>query len=90
MGTVDLATAVTRLPGAPQFVQAEGGPTLNAALAAADLIDEISLTTSPQVIGGRGERVTAHAPALAHRFDLVSLCEDEGFLFARYVRRREP
>ena len=88
-GVVDLAAAITRLPGAPQFVQAEGGPTLNGALAAADLIDEVNLTTSPQVIGGHGDRVTAQAPPLIHRFDLASLCEDEGFLFARYVRRRE-
>jgi riboflavin biosynthesis pyrimidine reductase len=88
-GSVDLAAAITRLPGAPRFVQAEGGPTLNGALAAADLIDEINITTSPQIIGGRGERVTAQAPPLSHPFDLAALCEDEGFLFARYLRRRE-
>lgn len=87
-GALDIATAITRLPGDPRFVQAEGGPTLNAALAAADLVDEINLTTSPQIIGAAGSRVTAGAPALSQRFDLVDLCEDDGFLFSRYVRRR--
>jgi riboflavin biosynthesis pyrimidine reductase len=88
-GTVDLTAAITRLPGSPRFVQAEGGPTLNGALAAADLLDEINITTSPQVIGGRGERITAAAPPLSQRFDLVELCEDDGFVFSRYARRRQ-
>ncbi len=88
LGSVDLAAAVTRLPGSPRFVQAEGGPTLNGSLAAADLVDELNITTSPQVIGGRGERINAGAPALSRRFDLLELCEDDGFVFARYVRHR--
>ena len=88
-GTVDLTAAITRLPGSPRFVQAEGGPTLNGALAAADLLDEINITTSPQVIGGHGERITAGAPALSQRFDLLEVCEDDGFVFSRYVRRRQ-
>lgn len=86
VGELDLAAAIRALPGDPAFVQAEGGPSLNGALAACDLIDEINLTTSPQMIGGAGPRVTSDAPPLSHRFHLVHLLEDDGYLFSRYVR----
>ena len=87
-GEIDLAAALLHLPGAPTIVQAEGGPSLNAALAAADLVDEMNITTSPQVVGGAGARITQGLPATGQRFDLVQLCEDDGFLFSRYIRRR--
>lgn len=89
VGGVDLAAALRQLPGSPRVVQAEGGPRLNGALAAADLIDELNITTSPQFVGGDGTRITTHMPAAGQRYDLVQLCEDDGFLFSRYVRRRE-
>jgi len=88
VGDLDLDLALRRLPGAPRFVQVEGGATLNGALTQADLIDEINFTTSPQIVGGSGTRVTKGAPSTSHRFDLVGLYEDDGFLFSRYVRRR--
>ena len=87
IGEIDLATAVTRLPGGPAFVQAEGGASLNGALAAADLLDEINITTSPIVVGGDGARATSHAPQLDRRYRLAHLIEDDSFLFSRYVRR---
>ncbi len=83
---LDLRGALSQLD--VDFVQAEGGSGLNAALAAADLIDELNLTISPVVSGDDGPRLTAGAPALLHRMDLVHLLEDDGFLFTRYVRRR--
>ncbi|MCU1396461.1 MAG: hypothetical protein JWM34_4889 [Ilumatobacteraceae bacterium] len=89
VGEIDLATALCRLPGDPRFVQAEGGPSLNGALAAIDVIDEANITTSPQIVGGDGARITSHVDALSQRFDLVQLCEDDGFLFSRYERRRQ-
>jgi riboflavin biosynthesis pyrimidine reductase len=89
VGDLDLDLAVRNLPGAPRFVQVEGGATLNGALTQADLIDEINLTTSPQIVGGDGSRVTKNAPPTSRRFDLFQLCEDDGFLFSRYVRRRD-
>jgi len=90
IGSLDLAGALARLGEAMQadFVQAEGGAALNAALAEADLIDELNLTISPVISGGDGPRLTAGAPALLHRMDLAHLLEDNGFLFTRYVRRR--
>lgn len=89
VGELDLAAALLQLPGSPVFVQAEGGPSINGALAAADLIDELNLTTSPQFVGGDGKRITADMQAVGQPYDLVQLCEDDGFLFSRYVRHRD-
>ncbi|MEX0847069.1 MAG: dihydrofolate reductase family protein [Ilumatobacteraceae bacterium] len=85
---VDLALALGQLDAS--FVQAEGGAMLNAALFAADLIDELNLTISPVISGGDGPRLTAGAPPLLYRMDLQHVLEDDGFLFTRYTRRRSP
>jgi riboflavin biosynthesis pyrimidine reductase len=89
---VDLAVAVatidTIVPGA-RHVQAEGGPTLNASLLAADLIDELDLTTSPRMAGGDSPRLTNHAPAVDTRFALAHLLvDDESYVFTRWLRDR--
>jgi len=85
-GDLDLAAAVAQLDA--EFVQAEGGASLNGLLTAADLIDELNLSLSPQIVGGEGQRVTTKAPPVAHRMDLAHVLEHDGFLFTRYVRRR--
>jgi len=86
-GTVDLADALTHFHDA-HVVQAEGGPTINGLLAAADLLDEVNLTVSPLLVGGDGPRVVHHAPPVRHRLHLSEVCEaDDGFLFTRYTRR---
>jgi riboflavin biosynthesis pyrimidine reductase len=64
-------------------VLAEGGPTLNAQLAAAGLLDEMCLTVSPDVIGGHAKRVLDGAASVTS-WTLTSLCEQDGFLFLRY------
>jgi riboflavin biosynthesis pyrimidine reductase len=83
---VDLVEAVEAL-GARGFraVLSEGGPILNAQLAAAGLLDELCLTLSPLLVGGDAKRLLAGPllpgpPALR----LVSACEEDGFLFLRY------
>jgi len=83
-GELDLAGALGQLDVG--FVQAEGGPGLNGALLDADVIDELNLTISPQLAGGNGSRVVSHAVATSRRMRLAHLLEDDGFLFARYVR----
>lgn len=83
-GGVDIAAAIGQLDA--DVVEAEGGSTLNGLLAAADLIDELNLTISPQISGGAGPRMTSGAPALSHRMTLAHVLEDDGFLFTRYVR----
>ena len=86
VGDVDIAAAIAQFDA--RVVQAEGGSTLNGLLAAADLIDELNLSISPQMNGGAGPRVTSGAPALSHRMTLAHVLEDDGFLFTRYLRAR--
>lgn len=86
---VDLAAAVASLGAiAPDLavVQAEGGSTLNGSLLAADLIDEINVTTAPLAIGGRGPRL-ATGTDVEHRYELRQLLlDDDGYTFARWCR----
>jgi riboflavin biosynthesis pyrimidine reductase len=84
VGSLDLARALGQLDA--DFVQAEGGATLNGALAAADLIDEMNLTISPQIAAGDGPRVTGGAEQVSRRMHLVHVLEEDGFLFTRYLR----
>jgi riboflavin biosynthesis pyrimidine reductase len=89
---LDLELALHRLDSivaGVRYVQVEGGPTLNGALLAADLIDELDLTMSPRLVGSDSPRVTSAAPALDARFALAHLlADDEHFLFGRWVRWR--
>jgi riboflavin biosynthesis pyrimidine reductase len=84
VGELDMAGALAQLD--VDFVQAEGGATLNGALAAADLIDELNLTISPQIAGGDGPRVTGGAEQVSRRMQLAHVLEEDGFLFTRYLR----
>ena len=89
-GQVDLRAAMVALGelGA-QHVLCEGGPSLNGALADADLIDEICLTVSPLLASGDAKRILAgHDLAAPLEFELRSLIEEDGFLLARYRARR--
>ena len=67
----------------------EGGPSLLAGLVAADLVDELCVTTSPYVVGGDAGRIV-HGPAIPSKqpWTLDGLCEDDQFLFARWRRPR--
>ncbi|MFF5023485.1 pyrimidine reductase family protein [Streptomyces collinus] len=65
----------------------EGGPRLLGQLVAADVLDELCLTVAPMLTAGDAQRI-AGGPAVAvpRRFELVSLLEEDGFLFSRYRR----
>jgi riboflavin biosynthesis pyrimidine reductase len=65
----------------------EGGPRLLGQLVAAGVLDELCLTVSPMLTAGDAQRI-AGGPSVGvpHRFALVSLLEEEGFLFSRYRR----
>ena len=69
-------------------VLCEGGPTLNGALLDADLVDEVDLTVSPQLVGGDALRLVAGARPTTRRLALAHLWHDgdDDLLFARYVR----
>ena len=60
-------------------VLCEGGPTLLGSMYAAGVVDELSLTWVPQVVGGTGPRIT-HGPDLALRLRPRLLLEDRGTL----------
>lgn len=71
-----------------RVVLAEGGPSLNAQLIAADLVDEWNLTIAPLLGGGQAKRPAqgverADAPAAMH-LDRVWLADQ--LLFCRWLR----
>ncbi|MGW1157935.1 pyrimidine reductase family protein [Streptomyces sp. NPDC002519] len=65
----------------------EGGPHLLGQLVTAGVLDELCLTVSPTLTAGDAQRI-AGGPSMAvpKRMRLVSLLEEEGFLFSRYCR----
>jgi 5-amino-6-(5-phosphoribosylamino)uracil reductase len=65
----------------------EGGPRVLAQFAAADVLDELCLTVSPLLVGGDAPRIMNGPGVLPPaRFRPLSILEEDGFLFARYVR----
>lgn len=85
---VDLGDALRSLRemGA-RVVLVEGGPSLNAQLLGADLVDELCLTIAPLLVGGTSSRIVAGAqtrPPVG--LDLARVLTAEGLLFLRYVR----
>jgi riboflavin biosynthesis pyrimidine reductase len=84
---LDLTASLDRLAGEgrPRLL-CEGGPGLHRALLAAGLVDELSLTLAPVVVGGQGLRSTS-GPALDGPlpFELAfALHGDDGTLFTSY------
>ncbi|MFY1679341.1 pyrimidine reductase family protein [Streptomyces sp. WMMC905] len=66
----------------------EGGPRLLGRFVADGVLDELCLTMSPTLTGGDARRITSGPPIAApRRLGLVSLLEEDGFLFGRYRRR---
>ncbi|MFJ4713978.1 pyrimidine reductase family protein [Streptomyces sp. NPDC088785] len=67
----------------------EGGPRTLGRFIAGGVLDELCLTVSPTLTAGAAQRI-AGGPALPvpERFELLSLLEEDGFLFTRYGRRR--
>ena len=83
-----LVADITRdLPG--EVCVLEGGPSLNAQMLAADLVDEVCLTVAPRFPAGTVGRL-AHGPlAGLEPWDLAHVAEHDGFIFLRYLRNRE-
>jgi riboflavin biosynthesis pyrimidine reductase len=93
---VDMAAAVTALRGLGYArILCEGGPTLLGQLAAAGLIDELCLTTSPLLANGQAGRIVRTGSAagtragaatdLPKQLSLAHLLSDDSFLFSRYL-----
>ncbi|HEY3438866.1 MAG TPA: dihydrofolate reductase family protein [Actinotalea sp.] len=87
-GTVDLARVRTTLvaAGLPAILT-EGGPSLLGTLLAAGLVDELCLTTSPQLVGGPAPRPVAGIGWLSPpaRLGLAHLLHCEGVLLGRWL-----
>lgn len=84
-GRVDLAAALAALGERGLLrVLCEGGPSLNAQLLAADLVDELFLTVTPVLLGGDALRVVEGVPAPRRDLELVSLHHHAGELVLRY------
>lgn len=84
---VDVARALDALAERGlRRVSCEGGPTLLAQVAAAGRLTELSLTVSPLLVGGAQMRVLT-GPSLVPPvgLSLLSVIEDDGFLFLRYA-----
>lgn len=84
---VDLAGAVDVLTDSGRGrLLCEGGPKLLAAMLAAQRLDELCLSVSPQLRSGAGLRILdgPELPA-AVGLTLHTLLADDGFLFARYL-----
>jgi riboflavin biosynthesis pyrimidine reductase len=65
----------------------EGGPRVLAQFAAAGVLDELCLTVSPLLTGGDAPRIMNGPGVLPPaRFAPLSVLEEDGFLFTRYVR----
>lgn len=69
-----------------EVILCEGGPTLNGEFATEDLIDEVNLTLSPQIVGGSSHRLVHCAGLTGSRFRLDRLMTGDRMLFARFLR----
>lgn len=87
---LDVAAALARLGSLidASIAICEGGPSLNASLLAAGLVDELCITTAPLLIGGSSPRIVGRGPAVTERFTLAHLLIDtDGYQFHRWLGR---
>jgi riboflavin biosynthesis pyrimidine reductase len=86
----DTALRALRTTARAGVVLVEGGPTTNAQLVAADLVDELCLTVSPQLVGGDGQRILSRLGMdTPRRMTLDRVLLEDDYLFLRYLRARE-
>jgi riboflavin biosynthesis pyrimidine reductase len=83
---VDLPDAVRQLGNRGfRHILAEGGPSLNGALIAAGVLDELCLSFAPRLVSGTAKRIVSGPPLVPPpELALQSICEEDGYLFLRY------
>ena len=83
---VDLAAALAGLADRGlSRVNCEGGPHLLSHVAAAGLLDELTLTVSPTLAGPGAGRIVAGAAFAARPLALAQVLTEDGYLFCRYL-----
>ena len=83
---VDLAAALTALADRGlSRVNCEGGPHLLGQVAAAGVLDELTLTVSPTLAGPGAGRIIAGAALAADRMALTQVLTEDGYFFCRYL-----
>ncbi|GAB3584463.1 dihydrofolate reductase family protein [Calidifontibacter terrae] len=70
-----------------QRVLCEGGPTIAALALAADVVDEVCLTTAPVLVGGSAHRMV-NGPTFDRPAHLAALIESDSTLLARWDLRQ--
>jgi riboflavin biosynthesis pyrimidine reductase len=88
LSPLTLAAALADLRGrGVRFLLCEGGPTLNRALLAAGLVDELFLTLSPVLVGDDSAPTIVGGEALPEPAGLALrwVCHAEGELYLRYT-----
>ena len=87
VGGVDLAAALgtLRAEHGVRSILCEGGPTLNAELLRAGLVDELFLSVAPKLVGGAGALTIVAGAAMPEpvELELVWVLEHEGELYLR-------
>ena len=86
--SVDLPMALRELVNmGASTVLLEGGPTLNGAMAADGLLDEVFVSLAPRLVGGNARRmmVGTHNDVVSD-MSLARVLHQDGFLFLRYLR----
>jgi riboflavin biosynthesis pyrimidine reductase len=89
--SVDWGTALRALRATARagVLLVEGGPNTIGQVVATDLLDELCLTVSPQLVGARGPRIVNGVDWDApRRLALDRVMADDDFLFIRYLRVR--
>lgn len=88
-GSLDFVRAMETLRGNHRVrtLLLEGGPTLLGAMVEAGVVDELFLTLAPLIVGGGPEvgLVEGAGSREPLALGLVSVLEDEGYLFLRYA-----
>jgi riboflavin biosynthesis pyrimidine reductase len=85
----DTALLALRTTARAGVVLVEGGPSTNAQLMADDLVDELCLTVSPQIVATEAPRIVSGIVEAPRPMTLDRVLIEDDYLFLRYLRARD-